>query len=401
MQNNEHNPADNIAPDSKDDTRDQVGKSSSGNAQPNDRITKLKVDSELRDAEANSHQTKHKGEEGAEGQERRSDGERQRESAAVNKMGPKAPGVYTDIGDRKGEANASMIRANTHLSQCEYKQAFKLYSECLLVYTKIGDKKGRAGALWGLAKVHRRRYKYSQAYALYSECLQIWTDIGNRLGRAKALRVLASVHILRKEYSQAIAFCTEGLQIWTDTGDKLGRADALRTLAKIHQLREEYTQAFQLYSESLQISTDIGYTKRRASALRGLAVVHWLRGEYTQAVPLYSECLAIYNDLGDRKGVSTTSWDLAMMHLFHGNFRQAMALFPTPLKHGSINHFYEIQSWRASRACIETKATTIAQPTIRDNLQKFSKKLDSQWLQFTRRSILGTSAGVFKVKRAA
>ncbi|KIO28997.1 hypothetical protein M407DRAFT_21898 [Tulasnella calospora MUT 4182] len=255
-----------------------------------------------------------------------------------------ALGVYTDLADSQGKANALEELAQIHRFQQEYSQAVKSYTEALKIYTDIGDRKGKGSALWGLAEVHRLRNEYSQAVAFYSECLQIRIDIADRQGRAEALWGLASVHRFRNEYSQAVAFYSECLQIRTDIGDRFGRAEALWGLAEVHRLRNEYSQAVAFYSECLQIRTDIGDRQGRAEALIGLADMHRVRNEYSQAVAFYSECLQIQTEIGGRQGRAEALWSLAEVHRLRKEYIQAMTSFSDALTiFTDLNHRY----WRA------------------------------------------------------
>ncbi|KAG8915471.1 hypothetical protein FRC00_004008 [Tulasnella sp. 408] len=324
----------------------------------------------------------------------------------------KALSVYTDIGERKGRANALKFLANAYLLQDRKNLAFRFYSECLQIWTEIGERGGKADALWGLAAVHRARYQYSQAFTLYSECLKIRTDIGDRPGRCDPLRGLAEIHRLRKEYSQALELycsvslipdvpcpdplsgplkfyvvpCPKGhaasgqvsppysecLLIRTEIGDRRGRASALWGLAEIHRLRKDYSQAFAFYSECIQIYTDLGHKGRKADALWGLGQTHLARKEYIHAVKSYSECLPIFTDIGDRDGKAIAFWGLARAHLMEGRYSRAISLYFSAIKLGSINNIGVIQYWRAPLARIETKSPqsrNISSDKLRRNLK--------------------------------
>ncbi|KIO18365.1 hypothetical protein M407DRAFT_31967 [Tulasnella calospora MUT 4182] len=270
---------------------------------------------------------------------------RQSDYSNASKYYAEALGVYTDLANRKGKANALNELAQIHRLQQDYSQAVKFYTKAIKVYTEIGNRHGRASALWGLAEVHRLRNEYSQAVAFYTECLQIRTEIGDRHGRADALWGLAEMHRVRNEYSQAVAIYTECLQIRTEIGDRSGRAFALWGLADVNRLRNEYSHAVAFYTESLQIRTEIGDRHGRAFALCGLAEVHRVRKEYSQAVAFYAESLQIRTEIGDRHGRASALCGLAEVHRLQNEYSQAMTSFSEAL---TISTDIGDRYWRAA-----------------------------------------------------
>ncbi|KAG9041737.1 hypothetical protein FS837_011821 [Tulasnella sp. UAMH 9824] len=257
---------------------------------------------------------------------------RQSDYLNASKYFTKALEVYTEVGDRKGTADALYELARIHRFQQEYSQAVLRYTEALGIYSEISDRGGKAIVFWGITEIHRLRDEYSQAITFYSEALQTFTDIGNGSGRANVLWGLASLHLARNEYSQAIKFYSECLLIRTDDGDRRGRVEALLGLADVHRVRSEYTQAVEFYSECLKIGTDIGDRRGRAEALWGLAEVHRVRNEFTQAVALYSECLQLRTNIGDERGRASALWGLAEVHRVRDEYSQAVALYSESLQ---------------------------------------------------------------------
>ncbi|KIO25795.1 hypothetical protein M407DRAFT_24852 [Tulasnella calospora MUT 4182] len=234
--------------------------------------------------------------------------------------------IRTDLGDRQGRADALWSFAELHRLRNEYNKAIPLYSELLEIPADLSDREGTADVLWGLAEMHRLRDEY-KAIPLYSQLLEIRTDLGDRKGRAEALWGLAEMHRLRNEYNKAIPLYSELLEICTDLGDKKGEADALWSLAEVHRLRDDYEKAIPLYSELLEVCSHLDDRKGRADALWGLAELHRLQNEYEKAIPLYSELLEIRSDLGNRKGRADALWSLAEVHRLRNEYNKAIPLY--------------------------------------------------------------------------
>lgn len=231
--------------------------------------------------------------------------------------------LYSEVSQiRRADTLRLWGFAKAHRRRGEYEQAISLYSKVSEICTNLGDRKGRADALWGLADVHRRRSAFKTAIPLYSEVLDIRTD--DREARASALWGLADVHRCRGEYQKAIPLYSEVLRICTNLN---GRASALWGLAYVHRCRREYPEAIWLYSEVLEICTDLDDKEGRAIALWGLVDAYRQRSEYQEAIGLQSEVLEIRTDLDNRKARAAALWCFAEVHRLRREYEEAIPFY--------------------------------------------------------------------------
>ncbi|KAG9044914.1 hypothetical protein FS837_007321 [Tulasnella sp. UAMH 9824] len=162
----------------------------------------------------------------------------------------------THTKDVAGSVNRSagllMEQGQLHIRQSDYLTASKYFTKALGIYTKVGDRKGNADTLSELARIHRLQQEHDQAVLQYTEALEIYSEISDRRGKATTFRSLAEIHLFRDEYDQAVTLYSEALQIFTDIGNIEGRADALKGIADVRRIRNEYSHAIALSSECLK-----------------------------------------------------------------------------------------------------------------------------------------------------
>ncbi|KIO19740.1 hypothetical protein M407DRAFT_30630 [Tulasnella calospora MUT 4182] len=240
--------------------------------------------------------------------------------------------ISTELGHRKGRADALWGLADAHRYRSEYREAIPLYSEAFKISIDLGNEESQADHHGILVDAHRHRGGYEKAIAQYSEALKISTDLGNRKGIADALWGLTDVHRLQGEFDKSSPFYTEALKIATDFANRASQADVLWDLADEHRHRREYGEAIPLYTEALEIRTDLGNTEGRFDALWGIADAHRHRGEYREVIPLYTEALEICTKLGQRKRKADALWALADAHRHRGEYKQAIPLYTEVLK---------------------------------------------------------------------
>ena len=90
--------------------------------------------------------------------------------------------------------------------------------EALGLYRDLGDRLGQADALIHLGDVRRLTGDYPAAVQALEEALGLCRDLGDRLGQAKALNKLGTVRRLTGDYPAAVQALEEALGLYRDLG---------------------------------------------------------------------------------------------------------------------------------------------------------------------------------------
>ncbi|KAG8927823.1 hypothetical protein FRC01_006878 [Tulasnella sp. 417] len=225
--------------------------------------------------------------------------------------------------DARGRGLFELGRANYLMSN--YSDAEQHLTQAQGVFAQIGNDAGRANASCWLAKMyrrqaesmqaeessvqHRRQAKFTQAEELLTEAVAIYSRIGDDKERASALRALGNIFHDRAQYPEAKKLYNQALVIYDGLGDVRGRANTLRGLGKLRQDCSEYQTAEESFNEARDIFNRIGDNIGLASVTQCLGDLFRVQGLNNKAALLFTEAIRLYKQVGDSKMVEyCTNW---------------------------------------------------------------------------------------------
>ncbi len=182
----------------------------------------------------------------------------------------------------------------------DFPAAAQALEQALGIYRDLGDRLGQANALSDLGAVWRATGEYPAAAQSLEQALGIYRDLDDRHGQANALRELGVVLRVTGEYPAAAQSLEQALGIYRDLGDRLGQANTLTDLAVARRRTGDYPAAAQALEQALGIHRDLGDRLGQANALSDLGDVRRATGEYAAAAQALEQALGIYRDLDDR-----------------------------------------------------------------------------------------------------
>jgi predicted ATPase/class 3 adenylate cyclase len=254
-------------------------------------------------------------------------------------------------------AYALVARGDLELSQGDYDDAEKSFTESLQIYRQLGNQKGIAQALGELARLSILQGNFFRAGELSQESLEISRKMGDRFQISQALNRLAPVLRAQGDRTGANELLDESVTLFSQMVDLGSIQDffaspesqnAYFSLAISEQDQGSFERAREYFEDGLDFFRKTGSSHEIAWFLRYLANLSIREGDLVRAKTLYQESLKIVQDLKDKYCTANTLDGLAQVENGKGNYEQAATLACQALnlceQVGSMPRIAQVQS---------------------------------------------------------
>jgi class 3 adenylate cyclase/tetratricopeptide (TPR) repeat protein len=180
----------------------------------------------------------------------------------------------------------------------DYPGAARALEEALGIFRDLGDRLGQANALQRLGSMRRVTRDYPGAARALDEALGIFRSISNRLGQANALKHLGSMRRETGDYPGAARALDEALRIYHDIGNRGGEAEALNEAGTLHRACGDLRQAGSFHQRALDLARQIGDSSDEAHALASLGRCARDAGHTARAEDMLRQALEVFRRIG-------------------------------------------------------------------------------------------------------
>ncbi len=236
-----------------------------------------------------------------------------------------ATGIFTELGERGGQAGALRLEGNILLVQGSLARARAIYAESLAIYRQIDHAAGISKVLNNIAIVRQRQGDLEAARETYEESLQIAREIGDPSLISGKLNNLGIVLDLQGDLEGARSRYEEALQIAREIGDRGGIASRMNNLAELHRRQGDLEGAERIYRQAAEIWRQIDDRRDLAYTLNDLGALLLVRGDLGASRRTCDQALAIRSQLGDAGDAAVTRLALAAVAIEEGKAREAEA----------------------------------------------------------------------------
>ena len=254
------------------------------------------------------------------------------ESARALVAVEEAARIFTELGERGGQAGALRLEGNILLVQGALARALSFYAESLAIYREIDHAAGISKVLNNIAIVRQRQGDLKAARETYEESLEIAREIGDPLLISGKLNNLGIVLDLQGDLDGARDRYEEALQLAREVGDRGGEASRMSNLAKLQRRQGDLEGAERLYRQAAEIWREIDDPRDLAYTLNDLGALLIARGDLGAARQIGEEALAIRTQLGDTGDAAVTRLVLATLAIEEGRAGVAEDLARQALK---------------------------------------------------------------------
>ena len=254
--------------------------------------------------------------------------------------------ICTEIGNRNGEASCYANLGDVYKSVGDFETAREHIKKSLTICTEIGDRNGEASLYDELGHVYKSVGEYEKARKHIEKSLTICREIGDRYGEARCCANLGVVYRSVCELEKAREHLEKSLMICTEIGERYGEASCYANLGEMCHSVGEYDKGREYFEKSLTISTEIGDRNGEAFCYANLGVVYESVDEYEKAREHIEKSLTIYTELGDRRGEASCYANLGNVYHSVSEYDMAREVIEKSLK-----TFTEVGDRREEASC--------------------------------------------------
>ncbi len=210
----------------------------------------------------------------------------QGETAGVAAALREALGIFREVGDSRGEADALFGLAGGVLDRGGYDEAVRLFEESLAIYRRLGDTPRVVYRLIWLGRALTYRGEPARARARLEEGLALQQRSGNRRHLAMATEFLGEAASAEGDAAEARTRFEAALAIYEEMGDQAGMATVPTYLGRIALDQGDREAARRRFRSGLVVAREIGFRRRLCDALEGLAALTAVEGQPGRALRL-------------------------------------------------------------------------------------------------------------------
>jgi len=277
----------------------------------------------------------------------------------------KALDLATQLGDRKGMADAMNRLGNARYFTGDYEEALEHYLQSLEIRTDIDDIEGIIGSYNNLYILHiatgnsnealeclhkaltiselngdenqiayfsnllgsrkSEMHDFEKAVSHIDRALRIFERTGNREGKASVLLTRGAMYRRMSLYDEAQVNYFRALEYFRETGNQNGIASVKNNIGIIHKHLGHLDIALEYFNRSLDIYNETGVnTTGIASILNNIGIIWYEKGDYPAALDYYKKALENYDAAGQNQGIATTSHNIGILHTKMGNYAEAL-----------------------------------------------------------------------------
>ncbi len=232
--------------------------------------------------------------------------------------------IWQSVEDGRGIALAQTALGGAYSTMGEEQLALNLHKQAVEQFRAIGNKQGEVMALNGVGTVYQDLNQYQEAFDKYLEALRIDESIGNRGALNKY--ALGKMLYLQGQIEPALAYYREALSVSRDVKDKTTEGHALKGLGTIYFARGDTKTAIEYFDEARQLYKTSGNRRSEAFVLNDIGHIYDGAGDVMKALAIYAEALPIMQQISDRRGEALTLFNTAKAEFGRGNSSVALEL---------------------------------------------------------------------------
>ena len=218
-------------------------------------------------------------------------------TSSASDLAREALRLYTQIGHRRGQADAISALAVLQAAAGDYRAALAGHRQALQILTELGDRWGQMRAEVDVGILLRLTGDHAEAELTQRQALRTCRDYQDRYAEAFITNELGVLRRLAGDYDTAAAILGQALDLYRDIGHVDGIAMASNDLGLLWQLTGDYQAAKASHLEALAICTEYGLLPLRAWVLNSLGELCTRTGNSVQARDYHTQALRIARDL--------------------------------------------------------------------------------------------------------
>ncbi len=236
-------------------------------------------------------------------------------------FGQKALGLYRALGNREGEAGASVNLGEVCRVKGEHQQAREYAQSALKLFQTLNNEFGVLRASKLLGDIMLSEGNVQEARRTYQQVLSTSGEIRNNRLVAETLMNIGVTYHQQGELLKAVEY----YQRSADTPAVQERAEALTNLGGLLiEYGPDPERGLQDVQEALTVFKKMGYSRWEAQNQMHVALYYMNVSRYSQAIDHLQQARALFRAIEYKRGLAQSTYTLARCYFMQSQYERAL-----------------------------------------------------------------------------
>jgi CHAT domain-containing protein/tetratricopeptide (TPR) repeat protein len=238
--------------------------------------------------------------------------------------------LWTEIGYRRGQAQAKLNQGYSFAGSGDLKQALLCFTEAGKVYRAIDDQRGTSLSLTAIGLVHSMEGNEQASLESHMKAMETFRRIGDRRGEGVTLNAVGQAYEDLGDQQAALDNYVRAKQLFETTGSVATVSEY--KIANIYRSLGDIEKALSHYHRCIALSRAARKKGIEAYALKDIADIYHSQGRKQQTFSQYKKILDVYSNLGDLRGQAITLNSIGDLFFSYGEKRRALVSYHRALR---------------------------------------------------------------------
>lgn len=241
--------------------------------------------------------------------------------------------LWSESGDRSGQALAHLNLGYTHSDSGNLQKASDHFQQALTLWRTVQDQRGEALSQTALGAINSFLGERQLALNAYQQALRIFRAYGDQQSEGVALNSIGQVYEDLNELPTALDHYKLALELSRANGRRASEVVTQYYVARVYRLMGDTEQALSYYNQTLRLSRLLGKKRVTAAAFNDMGIIYESQGKRQFALAQYDEVLKFYREVGDRRGQANTLTTIGSIHYATGERERALKYYEEALSY--------------------------------------------------------------------
>jgi CHAT domain-containing protein/tetratricopeptide (TPR) repeat protein len=238
--------------------------------------------------------------------------------------------LWTEIGYRRGQAQAKLNLGYSFSSSGDREQALLSFTQAMEIYRAIDDQRGAALSLTAIGSVHSLDGNEQASLESHMQAMETFRRIGDRRGQGVTLNAVGQAYEDLGDQQAALDNYVRAKQLFETTGSVATVSEY--KIATVYRSLGDIEKALSHYHQCVALSRAARKRRIEAYALKDIAEIYHSQGRKQQTFRQYKEILDVYRNLGDFRGQAITLKSIGDLFFSYGEKQRAFVSYKRALR---------------------------------------------------------------------
>ncbi len=258
--------------------------------------------------------------------------------------------LWTDIGSRKGQADAHLNMAYALSNLGDQTEARRHFDQAIGLYRDIRDRQGEGRSITGTGLIDSLEGNEQASLTAHLKARELFRLIGDQQGEAITFNAAGQAYEDLKDQQTALDNYQKALELFVANGSFDSAASSEYKIARIFRAAGDLKTALEHYRRMILFCRAGRKERMEAYALKDIAEMYEKQGKVDQALALSRRVLETYRRVGDLRGEALALNSIGDLFFEHYAKRQALSSYRAALplikaagdRDGTIDTLYSI-----------------------------------------------------------